>query len=98
MMDSDQLDLSGLDKAVVLAALYDNARAQGMGWLHYTPNPMSIDEARALLSETTYFDYVNGRVLKVDLSTDRLDTYLYDRDNGPGAAKRVIEGLRTQAA
>jgi hypothetical protein len=37
-----------------------------------------------------YFDYVGGRVLKVDLSGDELDPVLYDRDNGEGAADEAV--------
>jgi sarcosine oxidase delta subunit len=29
--------------------------------------------------------------MKVDLSTDELRTYLYNRDNGDGAAEKAIE-------
>ena len=34
--------------------------------------------------------------MKVDLSCDELDPYLYDRDNGQGAAFKAINTLRTQ--
>jgi hypothetical protein len=34
------------------------------------------------------FDYYFGRPLKVDLSGDEFDPWLYDRDAGTGAAKR----------
>lgn len=40
------IDISRFDKAEVLKALYDNARAQGMGWLQYDPAPMPLEEAR----------------------------------------------------
>jgi hypothetical protein len=41
------------------------------------------------------FDYLNGRVLKLDLRDDaEFDPRLYDRDNGEGKAARVIENLR----
>lgn len=46
-----------------------------------------------MLSKSTYFDYLNGKVLKVDLSTDELDTFLYNRDNGPDAAEKALEPL-----
>lgn len=92
------ISIAGLDKAEVLAALYDAAKAQGMGLLHFTPVPMGISEASDLLRQMTYFDYVKGRVMKVDLSTDDLYEGLYDRDNGPGAAKFVIDMLRERAA
>lgn len=85
------IEIKGLDKAAVLAALYNASRAQGMGVIHYDPNPMTIEEARDLLSTgQTYFDYYKGRVLKVDLSGDTLDAWLYDRDLGQGAAEIAI--------
>jgi hypothetical protein len=32
--------------------------------------------------------------MKVDLSGDAFDAWLYDRDNGQGAAREVIANLR----
>ena len=99
------INIAGLDKAEVLAALYNAAKAQGMGLLHYTPEPMTIEQARELLGsrpdlaphasprQRTYFDYVKGRVMKVELSGDELNTRLYDRDNGDGAAERALKPL-----
>jgi hypothetical protein len=40
-----------------------------------------------------YFDYFNGKVMKVDIANDEFDPYLYDRDNGPGAAQYAIDRL-----
>lgn len=40
------------------------------------------------------FDYVHGCPIKSDLSGDELDPSLYDRDQGEGAAERVIAALR----
>jgi hypothetical protein len=86
-----------MDKAEVLAALYNNSKPQGLGFLHYTPEDMSIKDARDLLNVgQTYFDYLKGRVMKIDLSTDELRTDLYDRDNGPGAAKAALAKLLTE--
>lgn len=88
------MDISTLNKANVLVALYNRARTQGMGIIHYTPEDMTIDEAQELLDTgRTYFDYHKGRVMKVDLSGDELDTWLYNRDNGPEAAEIAIEAI-----
>ena len=81
-----KIDISRKDKAQVLAALYNASRPIGLGFLQYDPTPMTVEEARELLKQTTYFDYLKGRVMKVDLSGDELETRLYDRDNGDGAA------------
>lgn len=90
------LNIKGLNKAEVLKGLYDNSKPQGLGFLNYNPEDMSIEEAERLLKEQTYFDYLNGRVMKVDLSSDNeFEECLYDRDNGVGSAKRVIDKLRS---
>lgn len=52
---------------------------------------MTIGEAKEILdSGITYFDYLKGRVMKVDLCGNEFDPWLYDRDNGRGAAARAI--------
>lgn len=87
------IDIKELNKAEVLAALYNASKAQGMGWLHYDPSPMTVEEAQLELNSHTYFDYHKGRVMKVDLGGDVLDTWGYDRDNGEGAAERALKHL-----
>jgi hypothetical protein len=88
------IDIKGLPKEKVLAALYNASRPQGMGFIHFTPEPMSEKEAADLLTRQTYFDYLRGRVMKVELSDNTIDPYLYDRDLGNGAAARAIDTIR----
>jgi hypothetical protein len=90
----NMIDIKGLSKAKVLAELYNNSQPLGLGFLHYDPLPMSEDEAAKLLEQSTYFDYLKGRVMKVDLSKSEFDPRLYDIDNGQGAAERVVNELR----
>ena len=90
------ISIAGLDKAAVLAALYNNSRQQGMGFLHPRgASGMTVEEAREELKAGDYFDYLHGRVMKISLHGDDLHTGLYNRDNGQGAAERVINNLRT---
>ncbi|MBU1970331.1 hypothetical protein KJ605_00935, partial [Patescibacteria group bacterium] len=79
----------------VLAALYNAAKPQGMGFTHYDPAPMTLEQAEQLLKRGTDFDYLKGRVMKINLCDDTLDTWGYDRDNGEGAAAAVIGSLRS---
>ena len=89
------VDTNGLKKAAVLAALYNASKPQGLGFLHFDPTPMTEKEAEKILENGTYFDYLKGRIMKVDLSDDTcFEEFLYDRDNGNGAAQRVINRLR----
>ena len=84
------MDIKGLNKAAILACLYNASKPQGMGFFHYKPEAMTVEQAGALLQEQTYFDYLQGRVMKIDLKGDDLETWLYNRDNGPEAAEHAI--------
>ena len=89
------IDIKGLNKAEVLAALYNNSKPLGLGFLHFDPKEMTVAEAEEIMKQTTDFDYLKGRVMKVDLtSDDSFEEWLYDRDNGNGAAQRAIDALR----
>lgn len=93
------VDITGLTKADVLAALFNASHPQGWGWLHSNSEEMTVESAKALIDARggeLYFDYIQGRVIKVDLASDTFNSSLYDRDNGQGAAQRAIDGLRTQ--
>lgn len=93
----DTVNIAGLDKADVLAALYNAAKPQGLGFLHYEPTPMTRDQAAALLEHDDEFDYLKGRVMKVRIASDEIGVWAYDRDNGAGAAQLVIDALRLTA-
>lgn len=89
------VNISGLSRAAVLAALYNASRPLGMGFLQYDPNPMTEEEAEAILKVQTSFDYLKGRVMKLELrQDDSFEERLYDRDNSAGAAQRAIDALR----
>ncbi len=95
-MTAEKISLQGLDRTEVLAALYNASRPQGMGFLRYDETPMTKEQAQELLDATPngYFDYLRGRVMKVDLSGDDFSPRLYDHDNGPGAAEEAIKALQ----
>lgn len=98
------VDISGLSKAAVLAALFNASSPGGMGFLQSGAGPrvMDVEYAERLISdmnaempEELYFDYLYGRVLKVDLTDgSSFDPWGFDRDNGQGSAQRVIDILR----
>lgn len=90
------IDISGLDKGVILAALWNSA-ALPPAHIHASPRtrPMSVEEGRsAVIDNEGGFDYYEDRLLKINLSGDTLDPWGYDRDNGAGLAAKVIRGIR----
>jgi hypothetical protein len=94
------MKIEGLNKAEVLATLYNNAKVQGMGFLQADNKQMTTEEAKTILDESDdkYFDYLKGRVMKIRIAGDEIDTRLYNRDNGDGAAERVIGKLQPSVA
>jgi len=91
------VDIKGLDKARVLKALYDNSHVQGLGFMHTVPDgTVTVEWCAEALEKQTEFDYLYGRVLKVDLSKDEFDERLYDRDCGEGAAQRAVDSIRAE--
>ncbi len=102
------INIKGLNKADVLKSLYNNSKSklQGkldermakLGLFGYLKD-MTTEEAQSILDEMgeeKYFDYLNGRTMKVDLTSDiEFDGSLYDRDNGEGSAQMAIDKLKS---
>ena len=89
-----KISLVGLNKADVLAGLYNASCPRAMGFMAYDSEPMSRVQAEILLKSSTDFNYLYGRAMKVNLEGDELDTYGYDRDNGLGEAERIVAWIR----
>lgn len=88
------INIKGLDKAEVFVSLYECAKQQGYGLMH-EKKKITVEQAREMLKNNQYFDYVNGAVMKVDLSSDEeFSEHLYDRDNGVGAAQRAVDKVK----
>lgn len=94
------VSIKGLDKAEVLLALWKGSHAQGLSFLGIVDAGMlDIEKAKHCIEEAKahgrlYFDYLNGHVIKCDITNDEFDPRLYDRDCGEGRAEEVIKALR----
>ena len=99
--DPSIIDISGLNKKEVLRALFRAAKPLGLGLLYYNPNDdISDEQAAKIMSGKGYIDYLAGRLMKINLteSTTMLDVYLFNRDNGEGAAQRAIAEIVRKAS
>lgn len=98
----DFIDVSGIEEWELLAALYDNALPLGMGRLIYDHRPLTKEQALDALGQLRFesgwrVDYLGGRPLKIEVRDGMLfGARLYDRDQGMGACRRVVDGLRAR--
>ena len=95
-VEKNVIDISNKDKAEVLAALYNHSKPIGMGIVQYDPRPMPVEIARQLLDKMGYnYDYLKGRVMKINLEGDTIRVGAYNRDNDcPGLAQKAISTCR----
>ena len=103
------IDIKGIDKATLLAALVNAAQPRGMGWFHAGNGPMTREEAQEWIDsgrnhdtvhfpdEPLCFDYVRGRPVQSDLSGDSFNECFYDQNHGQGAAAEVVARLRARS-
>ena len=96
------VDISGLDKAAVLAALHNHAKSMFTGLVACdatASDDLTLEEAQHLTEGKSKFTYVDGRALLVDLSGDHFNPEFYDLFNDEeGLAERAIDRLRKTGA
>jgi hypothetical protein len=93
------MDITGISKPALLAALFNASKQQGLGFMDVRgAAPMTVEDAGQVIEQDgMHFDYLRGRVMKIDIEGDALNPRLYDRDNGDGAAERAVAPLRAAA-
>lgn len=102
------IDITGLDKAEVLLALYEGTGVMGLGVLQ-ARSSLSLEDLRDVIEngkprgglfwpmEPWRIDYLFGKPVKVDLTGDSFDPGCYDLDAGEGAAEAVVTKLRSRS-
>lgn len=90
--DQDECDITGLDKADVLLALWNGAFGNGGFWP--STHSLTREIASQVLQENQYIDYLGGKALKVNLNGNTFSANLYNRDNGAGRAQKIVTELR----
>jgi hypothetical protein len=93
------VNIAGLDKADLLMRAFNASHQLGLG--QGDPEgrqDMTKERAGELISQGyQVFDYVHGRVLKIDISGDEVRTYAYNRDVGPGVLEKIVDDMRSGA-
>ncbi|MFI8977191.1 hypothetical protein ACIGO9_30210 [Nocardia asteroides] len=90
------IDITGLDPAEVLTALYEQAPPGDRHPLSH--EALTVSAARAALQELPggrgRLDYVRGRAIKTSFVPGKINTTTYDREHGPGRGAAIVAGLR----
>lgn len=95
------IDISELDSAVLLAALYNRAAPIGYGFLSADPHDLTVEEAEEILldqhaeTNSAIIWDLRGRVIQSSFNPDAPDFTLYDKAHGAGAALSVIRALKS---
>ena len=61
------IDVTGVNMVELVKKAYELSRPQGLGMLHFTPDPLTDEEAQSYIQEDRvfYLDYVKGRACKL---------------------------------
>lgn len=76
-------DISGVDKVKLLKELWDRQSL--------TPYTTHFSPALAADAVQGYIDYFCGKAIKLDLSKDHVDPWLYSRDASPGSFDAALK-------
>ena len=82
-------------KLTLFYALINKSTSNNSSYFMYLGNELSYDATLRMVKKG-YIDYFNGCVFKSNISGDIFETGLYHRDNGNGAAERIVKDIRAQ--
>ena len=88
-----RINIEGLPKEKVLMELYNNAKTT-MGF-EITPDGMKLDHAKRLVNDSLCYEWLNGKALKIDLSSNVIDFSEYDFERKYEHAKFGLEKGKT---
>ena len=91
------ISIKGLCKVELLKALWENRQPAAFFNSVAGVTAPSFDWKQAEKAVTGQIDYFCGRGIKCDLSGDEVDPWLYDRDAGAGAFKKIVDHYRATA-
>jgi hypothetical protein len=100
MNTENMIEVTGRDYRKMVQKAYEFSKPQGLGYLHYTSEPLSDDEADELIDETNVFaivslDYVKGRSCKFTIYRDAETGKAYIKnswyDHSDHALQRLLE-------
>ena len=93
---ADQIDISMFNNDYLKLSLFQMLVNNSTSQTNFITTDMNLTQYEMALRciNNGYIDRFNGRVIKADLRGPTLDVRLYHRDNGNGAAERIVKFIR----
>lgn len=92
------ISIRGIPKADLLEALWH--RSKPAAWFADSKMPAPVFDRHSAVADAKRtgwrLDYIKGRVIKSDLSGDKVNPWGFDRDNGNGAFEECVAALRAR--
>ena len=83
------IDIRGLSKLELLKRLVLYSQT------NFTRYIFNEEQAKVVLARG-YIDYFAGRAIKCDLTQDKVDPALYNRDAGEGVFEKIVQQMREE--
>ena len=96
------IDVTGVDLVKFVQEVYNLSKPQGMGLIHFTPEPLSDSDAAQVIEQSTNndsielsLDYVKGRACKMVIFKDGDKRYIQDTwfDHGSGLLEQLLKNI-----
>ena len=96
---ADQIDISMFNNDFLKLSLFQMLVNNSTNQTNFITTDMDLTQYEMVLRciNNGYIDRFNGRAIKADLRGPTFDGRLYNRDNGNGAAERIVKFIRELA-
>ena len=97
METKNMIEITGIDLNLFVKKVYDLSKPQGLGFLHYTEQPLIDEEVNSILEHANYndvrlsMDYVKGRACK--MTVFKTDDKLWIHNNWYDHTKEQLSVL-----
>ena len=106
MDTKSMIEITGTDLTKFAQEVYDLSKPQGLGFPHFTPAPLSDDDAVKLRGMekpdgaiALSMDYVHGRACKMTVWREDGKLYIRDTwyDHGPSLLRELLKRIGVEA-
>ncbi len=91
-MSDTNTDITGIDKVLLIKEIWRRSKCLNNSMFSYSPELTEKDIQHALKAH--YVDILAGKLFRTYFTSNKLETYGYNRDHFPGAMQAIVEYIR----